>query len=233
MYGTIEELVVDGATTVLPNAGFRSIACAPADTRRDVSWDKGASATLRTRRRTARDMPPVAKALKDKLETLQGLLDEGFITGPEFKQRRQALLDAATAPAKSGSVFSRLGGSSGAMDATGSTGGDSSQGGGAWGKKKFASGASKIAARAGGGAGSGGRTVIGGGIRKPGDLRNRLGGAKPSDLRSMLSGGAQKGQKQQKGRVDLRQMLSAGGGGAQKGQKNSKRTVQLPEACPW
>ena len=50
--------------------------------------------------------PEVRKAL----QTLQGLLDEGFITDAEFATRRAKIVDKATAvSAKPNSVFSRLG----------------------------------------------------------------------------------------------------------------------------
>ena len=164
-------------------------------------------------------------AVRQNLQTLQGLLDEGLITQGEYKQRRKAVLDAATgtgsrpntaAPGKS-SVFSRLGG--GSDDATGRTAGavDDDK----WGHDGFAAvyggGASRKVTVVKKGSGHQNGAVrykpLAGAISKraagKGDLRSKLTGGKTTDLRAKLSGGG--GSKQQL----------------------SKPQARGPAKCPW
>ena len=163
--------------------------------------------------------------VRKSLMTLQGLLDEGFITHGEFNQRRKAIIDGVTsvddaAPAKS-SVFSRLG--AGVSEPTGTTGGGGDAG--KWQHDGFQElyGGRKVSV-------VGGKKAAQPAIRKPlagaisksakADLRARLTGGGGGDLRSKLSGGGGGGG-------------SSGGGGKAKMSAPQPFKKQLPSKCPW
>ena len=142
--------------------------------------------------------------VRTSLQTLQGLLDEGFITQAEFNQRRKALLDKVTSvqphapPQPKSSVFSRLGG--GEEEATGRTGGGSS-GGGRWTHDGYAE-------------------LYGGGGGKKANMK------KPGATGKKLAGAISKGAKTAAKHGDLRAQLTGAG-------KSKQPTKRLPAKCPW
>jgi hypothetical protein len=116
-------------------------------------------------------------SVRKSLKTLQGLLDEGFITKAEFTTRRKAVLDSVTGVEKStaapskGSVFSRLGASG--TEATGTTGGDK------WQHDKYSAlYTSKPASKKG----TANKPLTSAIAKKPADLRAKLGGGKQRKL---------------------------------------------------
>ena len=168
----------------------------------------GSASVTRASQRAAERRRAMNNTVRTSLETLQGLLDEGYITQAEFKQRRSAILDKVTSvhPNAKSSVFSRLGGGEssvfsrlgGGEEATGRTGSGSSSGG-KWTHDGYAE-------------------LYGGGkkanVKKPGAAGKKLAGA------------ISKGGKTAAKHGDLRSMLSGAG-------KSKQPTKHLPTKCPW
>ena len=158
----------------------------------------------------------IMEAARQSLTTLQGLLDEGFITQHEFKLRRAKIIDSVTAvkPAASSSssgttsVFSRLG----ADEPTGRT---SATVAGAWGHDGYES-------LYGGGKGKGTKNTadLRSKLNKGGDLRSKLsGGRRHQGIVKPTPGGIHKAAPKSN---DLRKVI-----GKQQGKKN------MPAKCPW
>ena len=158
------------------------------------------------------------ESARNSLTTLQGLLDEGFITQQEFKQRRAKIIDAATSvkPAASNSgasVFSRLGS---ADEQTGRTSLD-----GAWGHDGYES-----LYGGGGKAATSSRNVA------SSDLRSKLNKNSGGDLRSKLSKG--------RGQQSIVKVVKPTPGGIHKPSLPQKLIAKgktlpgkLPAKCPW